>query len=231
MARIVKEHAVRRNEILDVARRLMYTRGYDQMSIQDILDELKIAKGTFYHYFSSKQALLEELIERLMEEAEQVIRPIAHDPHLSALEKFQGYFSTLASWKTTRKTFLLSILRVWYADDNALMRQKMQVAGIKRIAPLLITIIRQGVKEGSLATPFPDQCSEIIVSIAMSLSDTLSGLLLSSELGFDALPRLESTIAAYTDALERVLGAPSGSFHLMDIELLKEWIVSPEGNP
>ena len=61
MARSVneKEYAVKRNEILDVAQRFVYTRGYEQMSIQDILDELHISKGAFYHYFDSKQALLE----------------------------------------------------------------------------------------------------------------------------------------------------------------------------
>jgi len=63
MARVIKEqeHAERRNEILDVAQKLVYTRGYEQMSIQDILDALGISKGAFYHYFDSKQALLEAL--------------------------------------------------------------------------------------------------------------------------------------------------------------------------
>ncbi len=63
MARIVKAHAARRNEILDVAQRLIYTKGYEQMTIQDILSDLQISKGAFYHYFDSKQALLEAIIE------------------------------------------------------------------------------------------------------------------------------------------------------------------------
>ncbi len=54
MARIVKEYSVRRNEILDAARQLVYTKGYEQMTIQDILDYLQISKGAFYHYFDSK---------------------------------------------------------------------------------------------------------------------------------------------------------------------------------
>jgi AcrR family transcriptional regulator len=49
MARTVKEeeYAVKRKEIVDVAQRLVYTKGFDQMSIQDILDELHISKGAF----------------------------------------------------------------------------------------------------------------------------------------------------------------------------------------
>jgi AcrR family transcriptional regulator len=61
MARIIKEHerSVKRNEIIDAAQRFIYTKGYEQMTIQDILDELQISKGAFYHYFDSKGALLE----------------------------------------------------------------------------------------------------------------------------------------------------------------------------
>ena len=60
MARSVneKEYAFKRNQILDVTQRLVYTKGYEQMAIQDILDELLISKGAFYHYFDSKPALL-----------------------------------------------------------------------------------------------------------------------------------------------------------------------------
>src|SRR6266481_3196300 len=84
MARIVKEeaYAVKRNEILDVAQRLVYTKGYEQMTIQDILDELQISKGAFYHYFDSKQALLEAVIERIGEEAEPLVLSIVDDPEL-----------------------------------------------------------------------------------------------------------------------------------------------------
>src|SRR5438874_4987898 len=109
MARIVKEqeYALRRNAILDVAQRLVVTRGYEQMSIQDVLDDLQISKGAFYHYFGSKQALLEALVEHLLDEGEQLLIDITHDPTLSALEKLQHFFVQLAQWKTTQKeTFL-----------------------------------------------------------------------------------------------------------------------------
>jgi len=61
MARAVneKENAERRREILDAAQRMIYSKGYEAMSVQDLLDALKISKGAFYHYYGSKQALLE----------------------------------------------------------------------------------------------------------------------------------------------------------------------------
>src|SRR5436305_13128121 len=100
MPRIVKEeeYAGKRNAILDAAQRLVQTKGYEQMTIQDLLDDLQISKGAFYHYFTSKQALLEALIERMEEVIEPLVAVIVHDSHLSALEKLRRLFVTVSRW-------------------------------------------------------------------------------------------------------------------------------------
>src|SRR6266542_3855980 len=103
-----EEHAVKRNEILDVALRLVYTKGYDKMTIQDILDQLKISKGAFYHYFDSKADVLEAVVERMVvEQVEPLLLSAVRDPHLTALEKLQRYFDTAVRWKTAEKALML----------------------------------------------------------------------------------------------------------------------------
>src|ERR687896_424554 len=116
MPRVVKpaEYAVRRNEFLDAAQRLMHTKGYERLTIQDVLDELQTSKGAFYHYFGSKQELLEGLVDRVSREAEALLTAIAEDPHLSALDKLQRFFADLARFRTAQRDLLLAVLRVWY---------------------------------------------------------------------------------------------------------------------
>jgi len=231
MTRIVKEYAVRRTEILDAAQRLVYTKGYEQMAIQDILDELQIAKGTFYHYFDSKQALLEAIVERIYEEIERLLVPIVQNPQLPFLEKFRRFFDAIGRWKIEQKSFLLALLRVWYTDDNVLVRQRARAIGTKCIKPLLTTIIHQGIQEGVLKISYPDQVSGVILWLIQGLQETLAELLLSPEREHDLpqlLYHLESTIAAYTDAFERVLGSPTGSLYLYDPETLREWVIYQE---
>jgi AcrR family transcriptional regulator len=231
MARIVKEHAVRRNEILDVALKLVYTKGYEQMTIQDILDDLQISKGAFYHYFDSKQALLEALIERMLDQGIQLILPIVQDPHLSALEKLQSYFATIARWRTAQKAFFLSLLRVWYMDDNAIVRQKMRsTIVIKRITSLLTGIIHQGIQEGVFTTSYPDQVGEVIVSLGFDFQEIIGWQILSFDPQRDDMLSIERTVAVYTDAIERVLGAPKDSLQFIDSETLKEWLFTPRDN-
>jgi len=231
MARVVKEdeYAVKRNEILSVAQRLVITTGFEQMSVQDILHELKISKGAFYHYFDSKLALLDGLVDRMMDEAEQVLQPIVDAKNLPALEKLRRYFDASGRWKTSRKAFMLDLLRVWYTDSNAIVRIKQETAAFKRIAPKLAEIIRQGIAEGVFTTGYPDQIVSVILGVSQGAGDAMADLLLSEELPANALQRLEAIVEAYSEAMERILGAPVGSLPLADVAMLKEWLVAPPG--
>lgn len=221
MARTLKDHDARRGEILDAAIQLVYTKGYEQMAIQDILDLLKISKGAFYHYFDSKVDLLEGLIQRMSAEGIKVIAPIVADPSLPTLEKLERMFSVSARWKTDRKEFFLALLRVWYADDNAIVRQKMYTSGLHLLAPFLTQIIQQGVHEGILTTPYPDQIAPLIINLLEYLSEHMSILILDPP--DEPMAEVTNSLAVFTDSLERLLGAPSHSLHLMDPEMIQEW--------
>ena len=227
MVRVLKkeEHETKRNEILDVALKLLYSKGFDKMTIQDILDELQISKGAFYHYFDSKADVLEALVERMVvEQVEPMLLSAVQDPHLTALEKLQHYIDTAVHWKTTEKTLMMQLLEVWYSDENALARQKMLTMMVAHVTPLFIEIINQGVREGTFTTAYPEYVSQVIINLIQPLGDAFARMLLSEEAMHDhALQRAEMMVIAYNDAVERILGAPKGSIHLMDAASLKEW--------
>jgi AcrR family transcriptional regulator len=220
-------HLARRSEILDVAQRLVATKGYEQMTIADILDELGISKGAFYHYFDSKASLLEALIERMRAEAEKILMPIFHDPELSALEKIQRWFETTARWKTTHKAYLLSLLSVWFHDDNAVVVQKLHSDTARWIVPHLTDVVRQGIQEGVFRTSYPDHVGRVVTSLLYDLGDALGHMILSAAPNAAEFRDAEATAAVYTDALERALGAAPGSLLLVDAETLREWFVEP----
>jgi len=228
MARIVKEYEVRRSEILDAAQRLIYTRGYEQMTIQDILDQLQISKGAFYHYFESKQSLLEAMIEHVQDQMQEILLPIADDPTLTFFEKFHRVNDRAVSWKNAQKAALLNLARTLYTDDNAIMRQKMIASATRRFGPLYAGIIRQGIQEGVLNVAFPEEIAEIIMSILPSMGETIIKLMLSDEPVEIIGRRLANIAGAYNTSLERILGAPPGSIDMIDQKTLNEWILELE---
>ena len=67
MSRVVKKPLERRSEIIDAAHELFQKKGYDKVTMQDVMNRLDIAKGTIYHYFRSKEQLLEAVIDKISE--------------------------------------------------------------------------------------------------------------------------------------------------------------------
>jgi AcrR family transcriptional regulator len=223
MARIVKDPDVRRSEILDVAQRFFYQNGYEQTSIQDIITEIGIAKGTFYHYFRSKQDLLDELIDRMVEQTLQSLEPVVADEQLSGLEKLERFFGDIANWKGANKAFFLDLLRIWYKDENAILRHKVQSGSAERTIPLLAEIIEQGRAEGSFATDDPVDVASIVLQVGQSLSDTLAKILLCKANDDDTPVVIARKVIIHERAIERVLGAPPESLKLFDLNAIKFW--------
>ena len=146
---------VRRDAFVDAAP-LIQSHGYERMSIQDVLDDVGASRGAFYHYFDSKQALLEAVIERMGDAAMAGMHGALDDPDLSAPQKFDLVFASVAAYKAARFDLVMAILDVWLSDDNAIVREKFRAYVATRMTPLLATIIRQGAGEGSMAVDDPD---------------------------------------------------------------------------
>jgi len=216
-------YAVRREAFLDVAERLIRTKGYEQMSVQDVLDELDASKGAFYHYFGSKEALLEAVIERMTDTAMSVIVPIAADPDLPAAAKLQAVFATAGRWKTERSDLLLAVMRSWYSDRNDLVRLRVARAGAVRITPILAGIVRQGTAEGTFSPTSPDDAAVILMALFSGSSDAIGQLVLDRQDGSVTFAEVERFMAAYGEAIERILGLPTGSFILVDAPSLRVW--------
>lgn len=231
MARTVnkEEYTAKRNEIIDAAQRLLVTKGYARMTLQDLLGELQISSGAFYHYFDSKPAVLDAFIERIRQEVERPLLPIVNDPGLSALEKLQRFFDTLDRLRLAHKEDVVTLGRVWYNDDNAIVRQRVDDAVIKQRAPLLAGIVRQGVREGVFTTNYSDQSGEVILSLLHGMGNTHAQLMLAFDHEHDEQRCIEgivTTHAAYMDAVERVLGAPTRSLYRADAEAVGVWLAA-----
>jgi AcrR family transcriptional regulator len=231
MARTINPEAVaaKRQQILDAAQRLVLTKGYEQMSIQDILDDVRMSSGAFHHYFDSRRALLDAFIERMQHQMEPPLLSVIHDPNLSAIEKLQGFFDTLDRLRTAQKADVVKLLRVWYSDDNAVVRLKVDEAVREQRAPLLTAIVQQGMGEGSFTTAHPAHAGEIILSLLQGMANTHAQLLLAFDQEHDDVRCIEGVVAthaAYMDAIERVLGAPPYSFARADAEAVRVWLAA-----
>ena len=211
MTRQVKKPEIRKNEILDTAQKFFFQKGFDQTSIQDIINDLGIAKGTFYHYFTSKIDLLDKLTDRATNEIYASIKPIV-DSDMKATEKFNATFKTASALKMVNIDVFVLIIKVLFTDENTIIREKMYRNSIKKTMPLYSKIIKQGVDEGIFHVEAPDDVAEIMIQIGTNLNETICRLLISKNIPQDHLIQtIVHKLKIYQDTVERILGASKGS--------------------
>jgi AcrR family transcriptional regulator len=225
MARTVDAtlHTVRRVAFLDAAQRLVQTKGYEAMSVQDVLDDLEASKGAFYHYFDSKQALLEAIVERFADDAIATLAPVLDDPDLPALRKLEGIFAGIGRWKAERKELVLAIIEVWNSDGNAIVREKLRRLTVSRLVPLLSPVIKQGIDEGTFASDSPAETAMVLVSLMLGFQQQANDLFVARQAGTVSFEAVQRSFAANTEAFERILGVSKGSLTLIDEPALRFW--------
>jgi AcrR family transcriptional regulator len=219
----VQVHKVRRDAFLDVAQRLIQTKGYEQMSIQDVLDELDASRGALYHYFGSKEDLLDGVVDRFADGAMSAVAPILADPHLPALRKLEKVLGGIASIKAEQKLLMLAIMEVWSSEGNALVREKVRRLTSSRLEPILTTVIRQGIDEGIITSNSPDELARVILYLIQGYQELAGEFFLARQGGTIDFEVVLRTYAVFTEAFERILGIPHGSLTLTDEPTLRYW--------
>jgi len=216
--------ALRRDAILDVAERLMRTCGYEEMSVQDIQDELGVSRGAIYHYFGSKAEILEAVLERMTDTVMSVIEPPADNPDLTSLARLQQVFAVAGQWKAERKELMVALVQAWYSDHNLLVRERLGHVVTARLAPLIADILRDGKAEGVFRVGSPDHAAAILTAMLLDSGETLGNLVLARLDGTVPIEAVEHAVAAYNEAFERILGLDAGSFEIVDSPTLRFWL-------
>jgi AcrR family transcriptional regulator len=216
-------YSVRRDAFLDVAQRLIQTKGYEAMSVQDVLNELEASKGAFYHYFDSKQALVEAVIERIADIGLTAVAPVLADPNLPALRKLEKVFAGIAQFKAERKELMVAIIEVWKSDANAIVREKLRRLSATRMLPLFSLVVRQGVEEGTFHVASPDETTKVLLALMQGFQEIAADDFIARQAGTITFEHVQRSVASFTDAFERILGVPKGSVTLTDEPTLRFW--------
>ena len=195
--RISKPYNERFNEILDVSEKLFTSKGYEKTTVNDILDGVGIGKGTFYHYFKSKEEVMDAVIMRMANIEKEACQAIADMPGLSAHEKFIKVFTGMPGKND-------EIVEQLHHDDNSALHIKSLTETILAISPAMAQIIQQGVDEGVYNTLYPQESFEFVYAGAQFMLDP--GLFNWSA------EDLVKKVKAFLHIIETVLGAEKGSF-------------------
>ncbi len=141
-----------RQQIIDVAKKIILGKGFSAVGLNEILIAANVPKGSFYHYFASKEAFGQAMLEDYFNDYIGTVKAVLQDANLSHAERLSAYFSHWLSTQlsdTTQDKCLVVKLSGEVTDLSEAMRQTLQT-GTQNVIDLLQTCINEGVVTDAL---------------------------------------------------------------------------------
>ncbi len=196
--RTVKKPDVRRQEIIDAAKELFLGQTYEKTTTGQVMEVLGIAKGTIYHYFSSKEQLLEAVVDDLAEGYSKQRESDLADAEGDALARLAVLFSPDRRSEDHEAT-----IQNLHKPGNVKLHTRLLAVLVLRLAPVVAELVVQGCEEGVFQTEHPLEVAELLLSGIQFLTDDGFYPWDDEDLGRRA--------QAIPSMVERLLGAEPGS--------------------
>ena len=218
----MKKGDARKEAIIETAERLFYLKGYENTSVQDVLDELRLSKGGFYHHFESKLSLLEAICEKRTERAFEASERAVRDPKLNAVDKLNLLFGMSSIFQQDSMDFIALMLRVAYHDGAVMLREQMKMVSMRLMQPLVDDVIQEGVRENLFFVKYPESIGSLLLLLGHNMTDKISFTLSRAEDDPECMDQIIEDLKVYRYAIETLLNAPYGSIVLFDISRLSD---------
>lgn len=217
MARPVKKPPeVWREEILNAARQLFISKGYEETSVSDIMAMAGGAKGMFYRWFQSKEEVMHALGNQMFFE-DNPFEAVRGRDDLNGLEKIR---SLLAENRSNSERNRINMQAVLILKDPRILAAA--VGQNRRVlTPLWLELLEEGQKDGSIKTEYAKELSELLPLINFWLMPSVfpateEELLhkyrfMTEMLAYMGLPLYDDDGAAFTERFIRdIAERPSG---------------------
>jgi AcrR family transcriptional regulator len=212
--RVVKHPDIRRAELLDRAAGLFFQRGYQNVSLNDLIADAGVSKGAFYHWFPSKDALVAALAERSARDAFARVEDALAASGGDALERLNvvlrtGFDANMKTSGPEQLAAMVSLLR----PDNAHLYGRILAVEQDLYRPLLTQVISEGVADGIFDTFDPDGVGDMIYGLAARTSSNIVDVLDAADESAreHSIDALTTRFRLHGLAVDRILGLPDGS--------------------
>jgi len=199
MARITKSPEDRKEEFLETAMTLFDENGYEHTTVDMIVNRMGVAKGLFYHYFKSKEDLLDIIVDRLIVQTKEGIDSVAGKKELSCLRRMRELFDAISRMR--RNSYAL--IDFFHEERNRQIHHAIESQVMKSLVPAFEEIIRAGIKEGIFDTKYPRE-----TAIAFLSSTSYTGHLMKGKSDPKEIRRYMRFLQDYS---EKVFGAKPGT--------------------
>lgn len=156
--------------IITISAKLFAEKGYDKTSMQDISDAVGMSKGGIFHHFSSKEDIFNAVMERQFEQITETVKKWLDEMHgLTAKEKLRGLIRrNLMDEKIIKESGNM----ISSAAESPQIILAFTQDNVKKLAPIIADVIREGIEDRSISTAFPNECAEVLLLLLNFWCDT-----------------------------------------------------------
>jgi AcrR family transcriptional regulator len=181
---------------------------YDRASINSIIEDSNTSKGTFYHYFNSKEALYTELLDivvkeklRFLQEKTNETDRISEDP--SIFELFRSQIRSSVEFRVAYPKYAMFSAQV-ANETNQAIRSKIEAVVGNATLEYLNPLVRTNIERQNLRNDVPEEfVSALLVYMLSHFSDFL--LYMGVKVDSNDTPKMLETLNYYIDVLEHGL--------------------------
>lgn len=213
----------KKEELIDIAGEFFFSKSFAKTSVQNIIDKANIAKGTFYHYFKSKDDILDAMAKRYVKgfykKADEIV-----NADLNAIDKLNKFFAYTQNFKMGNIKVMRVLTKVIMSENNIVLRNRMLRHTIEEVTPIYEKIITQGVEEGLFDVTNPHLTSVYLINSFSTNGEMMTKYLLAEKYTEEVLNGLREQITFFEDTMERLLGAEKGSIKTIEDDVLENMI-------
>ena len=197
--REVKEPEVRKAEIIQAAKKLFQSKGYLNVTTQDIVDELKISRGLLYYHYKSKEDILKHIVETETNSVEQRLTAITFDDSISVVNKigqFIGATIIPSSAYTVENQALQESMRL---PENTYMTDQIYRKMSEKMSNYFSVILEQGNSQGIFNVNNPKEISVFLMNAFLSTLNNRDFCMNDQDIA-------KHYLEVFSDILNKILG-------------------------
>lgn len=203
-----------KRKIIEAGARIFDKKGYENASLQDVLNETNMSKGGFYHYFSTKLELLREIyryrVEHWYSETMDKIESTGKGP----LHKLRSVLSMLSMLEKSSPRLPVVLGSLHLAEEDPMVKEVIRELTVEKVAPYIAKILIEGNEQELFCVKRANETAVIITLLATDINDESIRILTDGKADSESVERTIDLLTAYRESIETLISAPYASLTL-----------------
>ena len=218
----MKKGDLKKQEILNTAEEMFCKNGYEHTSVQEIINRLNSSKGSFYHHFIGKEAVLTGICSN---RARQIYSAAEKECETagSTVVRLNTLLTGMIPFRDEKLKFMLMLLPVFMLPEGRTIRQSYCDALSQQFYTAICREIKNGHNSGELFCNDPENAAKFVISLINYLWGQISDIIIQAEMkkvSPDLTECLHITECGRI-CIERFLCLPYGTLIIIDMHMLR----------